>query len=257
VDEKFIDTNINIIVTKTVELLWGFIERIRKEQGYEVIKSDKKDGVVQMGMTSTPFAALKTIPRPTPHCVTRALQLLSFSAGMKAPRTAICAKQFMKTSAGSAPAGLKTFIDLFFDVHRKSDSKTLAGSEQKYAEMLKLFPDAKLSPLNDCGKTVGVASLRPDADTKKAIDAVKGMWKMQAEHTAKVAKFMTALFEIKKDKAGRWEVLGINKELYNSGPEYLENKLMPVARELLIQYYSECESLYNGARIELLSQLQY
>ncbi len=267
VDEKFVENNIGSIVSKTVEVFNSVIDKIKKESGVAVgYGDDRIRGVAGVAGISgyaapsgTPFGALKTIPRPTPHCVTRALQLLSFSSGMKAPRSAICAKQFMKTAAGTSTAGLKAFIDLFFDVHRKSDSRTLTGTEEAYKKMLELFPDAKLSPLNDCGKIVSVATVRPDsaAEIKKAIDAVKDMWKIQADHTAKVAKFMTALFDVKKDKAGRWDVLGINKELYNAGPEYLENKLMPVARELLIEYYSKCENTYKGARIELLRQLQY
>lgn len=265
IDEKFVDNNISTIVSKTVEVFNSVIDRLKKETGMDVVYGDDKMrgvagvGAVGTAQSGTAFAALKTVPRPTPHCVTRALQLLSFSSGVKAPKTAVCAKQFMKTAAGSQTAGLKAFIDLFFDVHRKSDSKILTGTEQKYAEMLKLFPDAKLSPLNDCGKVVSVAGVSPNAaaEIKKAIEAVKTMWKIQAEHTTKVAKFMTALFDVKKDKAGRWDVLGINKELYNAGPEYLENKLTPVARELLIEYYSKCETTYKDARLDLLRQLQY
>jgi hypothetical protein len=259
VDEKFVDNNINLIVAKTVDLLLSFIQRIQKEMGLNTDTSGKF-GLLRVppGLqpsSSTPFGALKTLPRPTPHCVTRALQLLSFSSGIKTPRTAVCSKQFMKTTAGFSTVGLKSFIDLFFDVYRKSDTPPLAGAEQKYADMLKLFPAGTLSQINDCGQLTGVASLRPDADIKKAIEAIKGMWKMQAEHTATVAKFMTALFEVRKNKSGRWEVLGINKELYNAGPTYLEGKLMPFAREILIQYYSKCETLYNDARLDIIRQL--
>lgn len=268
INEKFIEDNLNKIASTTVDALNSVIKRIKDEIGVPVGYGDERvrgvrgfggiQGIAGYSAPSgSPFAALKTIPRPTPHCVTRALQLLSFSSGIKAPKTAICAKQFMKTAAGSQTVGLKTFIDLFFDVHRKSDSKTLTGTEQAYKKMMELFPDAKLSPLNDCGKTVGVAGVRPDADLKKAIEAVKQMWKIQAEHTANVAKFMTALFNVKKDGTGQWNVLGINKELYNSGPEYLENTLMPTARKLLIEYYSKCEITYKDARTDLLRQLQY
>jgi hypothetical protein len=171
----------------------------------------------------------------------------------------VCAKQFMKNTAGSSTPALKAFIDLFFDVYRKSDSKILSGLDQTYKDMLILFPDAKLSPLNDCGNFAGISRLNPNADAdaeiKKAIDAIKEMWKVQAEHTVKVAKFMTALFDVKKNKTGHWDVLGINKELYNAGLEYLENKLTPIARELLIEYYSKCETTYKNARIDLIRQL--
>jgi hypothetical protein len=218
-----------------------------------------KAGIGLTQTSSQPFAVLKTPPYPTPHCVTRALQLLSFSSGIKTPRTAICAKQFMKTSAGASNAGLKSFIDLFFDVTRKSTGSTpLDDARIAYQEMLKYFPNEKFSSIDDCGKNNKVMKIKPEATTEinKSIDAVKYMWKIQAEHTAKVAKFMEALFDIHRTQDGRREVRGINKALYEGGIKHLEEKLMPFARNMLIGYYSQCEQTYKDARSGLISKLQ-
>ncbi len=266
IDDKLIDNNIQSIIGKTIELFNNIIKRIKTDAGIQDQYLAGQRGRLGVGFgqglqstsSSQPFAALKSVPRPTPHCVTRGLQLLSFSAGMKSPRTAICSKQFMKTTPGSSTPALKAFIDLFFDVHRKSDSRPLPGAEQKYAEMLKLFPDAKLASIKDCLKSDGIYSIKPEATSQinEAIEAVKKMWEYQGKHTADVAKFMTALFDIKK-QGNSWVVQGINKQLYDLGPEFLETKLAPKARELLIDYYSKCEEIYTKSRLELLRYLQY
>jgi hypothetical protein len=267
VNNEFIKNNINVIVKTTIELLDSFIklvvkkDEIRGEQYKDPIYGIERPGItVQNDLYSTLVGEKnkKIIPRPTPHCVARALQLLSFQSSKTAPRTAICKKSFLGLKAGESSVGIKSLIDLFFAVEKQNGSRlALPDSQAKYQELLKYFADGKIKSI-DCGtKTNAIGTVKPEAKTEisKASNAIIAMYKYQAEHTAKVAKIYELLFNVKKDKVGGWQVLGINPKVYEGGTEYLENTLMPAIRNLLVDYYSKCEQIYDVARLELVSKL--
>jgi hypothetical protein len=267
VDNQFIKTNINDIVKNTIILLDSFIKLvIKKDAALEDRHKDAIYGIERPGITvqNDLYSTLlgeknkKIIPRPTPHCVARALQLLSFQSSKSAPRTAICKKSFLGLKTGESSIGIKSLIDLFFAVEKQNGSRVaLPDSQAKYQELLKYFADGKIKAI-DCGsKTDAMATIKPEATSEisKASNVIIAMYKYQAEHTAKVAKVYELLFNVKKDKIGGWQVLGINPKVYEGGIEYLENTLMPAIRNLLVDYYSKCEQLYDATRIELVSKL--
>ncbi len=267
INNDFIKNNINSIVRTTIELLDSFIKLVVKKDG--VLGEQYKDAIygidrpgitVQNDLYSTLLGEKnkKIIPRPTPHCVARALQLLSFQSSKTAPRTAICKKSFLGLKAGETSIGIKSLIDLFFAVEKDNGARVaLADPQAKYQELLKHFADGKIKSV-DCGtKTDSITTIKAEAKSEisNSSAAIIEMYKYQAEHTAKVAKIYELLFNVKKDKVGGWQVLGINPKVYEGGIEYLEDSLMPAIRNLLVEYYSKCEKIYDTTRLELVSKL--
>ena len=60
------------------------------------------------------------------------------------------------------------------------------------------------------------------------------------------------LFNVKKI-GEQYKVIGIHPNVYNGGVEYLEKEIMPVVRNMLVEYYSQCEKMYNTARADIMT----
>ena len=63
-------------------------------------------------------------------------------------------------------------------------------------------------------------------------------------HTIEIAKFLKVIFNITQSPNGSWKVLGPRTEILFAGFPVL-NQLTDQARELLVDYYSKCEMLYQ------------
>jgi hypothetical protein len=191
----------------------------------------------------------KLIPRPTPHCVTRALQLISIQPST-GPRTAVCKKKFLDLTAGEATHGLQTLVKLFFDVTREKVGGPIESARGEYAKLLLSFPNGKTKALAGCGKDE-IMRVRPGSE-KNAAAKIKEMFLYQAKHTARVSSLFQALFTVKKI-GDSYKIEGIHPNVYNGGIEYLEGQMMPVVRQLLVEYYSQCETLYDQARHDIMT----
>jgi hypothetical protein len=64
--------------------------------------------------------------------------------------------------------------------------------------------------------------------------------------TIQISKFLQSIFDVKKDPLGKWKVNGPKTEYMFAGFPALET-LTSQARELLVDYYSGCESIYQTA----------
>jgi len=63
--------------------------------------------------------------------------------------------------------------------------------------------------------------------------------------TIEISKFLESIFDVKKDSAtGRWIVKGPREDYMFAGFPVLD-QLTNQARELLVDYYSGCETLYQ------------
>jgi hypothetical protein len=63
-------------------------------------------------------------------------------------------------------------------------------------------------------------------------------------HTIEITKFLKSVFNIKQRANGSWEVKGVNYNVLFAGFPIL-NTLTDQARELLVDYYTGCENLYQ------------
>ena len=50
-----------------------------------------------------------------------------------------------------------------------------------------------------------------------------------------------------------YKIEGSHPNVYNGGIEYIEGQIMPVVRQLLVEYYSQCETLYDQARHDIMT----
>jgi len=63
-------------------------------------------------------------------------------------------------------------------------------------------------------------------------------------HTIEITKFLKTVFNIKQRANGSWEVKGVNYNVLFAGFPIL-NTLTDQARELLVDYYTGCENIYQ------------
>ena len=68
-------------------------------------------------------------------------------------------------------------------------------------------------------------------------------------HTVAIAKFLKTIFNISQRSDGSWKVEGPKSDILFAGFPVLD-QLTDTARELLVDYYSGCEELYQkGVKI--------
>ena len=236
--------------------------------------SDLKEG---RGYPEMQFAAsLGSISsiRPLAHCITRSFQLLDVdSLSSKIPpsaRTHICQSKFETGSGGYVAApppiagsitgipGLAATNFLFFVLEQviHLSNKTEAelrislealahvyGDQQKVSLPQKLDMSSMSSikarnPPNCSGQ---VRYLNP-AGISVARSGVGRLWAYQRAHAAKVEAIFKKLFNIAR--SGDTTALSINENLFKKGIPEVE-KISDEARTLLVEYYGECELIYQ------------
>jgi hypothetical protein len=227
--------------------------------------------------------------RPVAFCVARALQLIDadtlFSRIPKPAQSSICFATFM-SRPGSAPRdgtsldsmlGLRTLDHLYythptFDQDKREITVDPAD-KQEYADFLQkmstLFgKSAAATPhsLTEIKATANPACIGQAAnkylqitDPKAVatiIKVVNQMFKRQFDHTQKVMGFFkNYLFQIAK---GKNPITGEVRFEYRLNPKLLAGGLQGIdnvskaARQLLLSYYTDCETTYQqGLRLVL------
>lgn len=226
--------------------------------------------------------------KPLGHCVARGLQLLkSVPLADQDGYSSICKAKFIETKDGFTRSGIPepgsslksspgmfALAQLFYDTVQKGSPK-LGVSEQSL-QQFKDFAN-KMSILfgsdNPTEFTLvqqGLDSISNKRDSKlcegkrdsdirvpanKVGDVYKYvnlMFKKHVEHSAKAMQIFNMLFNIKKDKSTQQVLIGFNDTILKIGiPEI--NRISYIARKYLIEYYTECESLYLKGVKEVLS----
>jgi hypothetical protein len=227
--------------------------------------------------------------KPVSFCVARALQLIDadtlFSRVPKPAQSSVCFGTFA-SRPGSVPrdgasldavVGLRV-LDQLYHTHPTFDQDKReitvdAADKQEYAEYLQKMSSlfgrttaAAAQSLTEIKATANPACVGQAAnkylqisDPKSVatiIKIVNQMFKRQLDHTQKVmAFFKTYLFQIAKTKnpmtgEARFEYR-LNPKLLAGGLQGIDN-VSKVARQLLLAYYSECETTYQqGLRLVL------
>jgi hypothetical protein len=211
--------------------------------------------------------------RPLAHCITRSFQLLDVDAlGSKIPptaRTHICESKFKTGSAGYEPAtptisgsitgipGLAATNFLFFVLEQvihlsnktedqlrgflEALSLPFTGKEMQFPQKLDMGSMGTIKARNPPNCSGQVRYLNP-AGIRVARGGVGRLWAYQRAHAAKVEGIFKRLFEI--GKSGDKYALSINENLFKKGIPEVE-KVSDAARELLMQYYGQCEEIYQ------------
>lgn len=229
--------------------------------------------------------------KTVPFCVARALQLLDAEAlaspGLKPMKSYICSTKFSLPSSAptsdqklSSMEGLKS-TDQLFKTEIKHDEKGTTKVEVEdmatYQEFLTTIQGlfgkpgtATPSRLDDilakrppevCAQMAvkQYLQIQDPAAIQKIYAVVKAMYRRQMEHTKAVMKFyQTRLFriaQIKNPATGQpTQYVEINPTILKGGIEELA-KVSAEARTILIQYYSQCEKMYqDGIKLVIQSK---
>jgi hypothetical protein len=252
--------------------------RVRGEAGKAAEKLDER-GVPEGFSYSKIESYLKS--KPKAYCVARAIQLLSptLIENMRSEvyQSQVCffdpMMDYMKDSVpqyGQAittnTPGIRQLNQLFYDILKNNAPAMDKQTEPKYLEFVSIMqsifspvepqkPVDKLEkvislPFGQC-KGTSLENKRIILTTKNAIretqKSVAALLNYQMAHTARVAKFMTRLFNL--DKKG--VIIGIHPTILKGGIPMI-NKLAEEARNLLTDYYKYCESTYRIGALRVL-----
>jgi hypothetical protein len=223
------------------------------------------------------IASLKQVPKPLAHCVARSLQLLdidplSSSSLPQTVRTSICKVKFDDAFGGlpdinqaiTTSPGIGSLHQLFFDKISAGKPDMTAESAASYQEFVRTMATqfaegtapatvnlASVSNRTDrmCASTGAskrdkVLTVRDDTSIRRAREAVQHLWKSQIEHDKKVVEILSKLIIITKVPGGKKVSLHpLILKYGNPGISIVAKQ----ARELLVKYYSNCETAFRAA----------
>ena len=222
--------------------------------------------------------------RPYGHCIARALQLLRSEPFKNKPGdvSSICISKFLTTSSTTSRSGipqpgakldtspgLSALAQLFYDTIGQSSlvintQKDANGKStyDKYIEFMtkmairfgdktsdyksglssignkkdKYFCDGPLKDYKD-------KEIKLSSDTRNNVYThVKNLFKIQYDHAKKCGHIFNQLFYIKRDKS--YYNIGININVLKKGIYEVE-RINNEARQVLVDYYSNCEIEYT------------
>jgi hypothetical protein len=245
---------------------------------------EKDMGEVAEGLhTKTIVSSFTRATPPKAHCIARALQLIS-ETGLQAqfPKeiySSICKTKFLVDTRSLPPAGdritkedgIYSLAQLFYDTLNEATPGISASTQEQYkAFVTKMkfvfeeskdakvsFQNARKNPLDTVINKVPSAVCQGDVLDKtlktanretirQLRDTVRRMVFYQINHTANVVKILRKLFLLPIESG---KSLQIHPRVLKYGMEEVNN-IAEEARNLLIEYYSQCEILYrSGAEI--------
>jgi hypothetical protein len=248
-----------------------------------VTQFEKDMGEVAEGLhTKTIVSAFTRSTPPKAHCIARALQLVSDS-GLQSqfPKeiySHLCKTKFLVESRSLPPSGervtkedgIYALAQLFYDTLKEATPTISQSTQEQYQSFLTkmkfVFEEAKdtkysiagrKNPLDDvvnkipsaiCDKTLQDKTLKiTNRDLIRLLrDNVRKMVVYQINHTANAVKILRKLFLLPMESG---KSLQIHPRVLKYGMEEV-NSIAEEARNLLVDYYSQCEILYrSGAEI--------
>jgi hypothetical protein len=226
--------------------------------------------------TQALLSKLKQVPKPLAHCVARSLQLLNFDAltTAKIPaevRTSICKVKFDPAHGGlpdigadiTRSPGISALSQLFYDSigqGKPSMSEESASSYQSFVKALaEQFAENPSAPTihlpsvinkmeKPCGS--GMPSKRDKILIVKdsnaigvAQQAIQTLWKLQIQHDKKAIDILAKLVVVNKLGDGSVKI-SLNPLILQTGVPGV-NIVAKEARDLLVQYYKNCETAFR------------
>jgi hypothetical protein len=250
-----------------------------KDEWKQALPGETKE--VREGLhTKVLFDAFRQTRPVKAHCIARALQLLG-NDGLKSafpPQiySNICSAKFMSDNRSLPEAddkitseyGIYALAQLFYDVIGTNAPEIGSATKTQYTDFIRkmkfVFEDTKSAKeptsLGDVKNRLPSAVCDPTTVNKpiqiknrelirQMRSYARKMIDTQIAHTANVVKILRKLFLIPV-KAGM--SLQIHPNVAKNGIEEI-NKIGEEARNLLIQYYSQCEGTYRQA-VEVVGQ---
>lgn len=237
---------------------------------------ERESGEVAQGLhTKTLLDAFRQAQPPKAHCVARALQLVSDtglqSAFPSEVYSQLCKTKFM-TSTFSLPeadhritreVGIYALAQLFYDTIRESApamSERTADQYKAFIAKLKfVFEEARESKVSSIDEVksrlpssvcTGITDRTIQVKNREVIrqvrDRVRQMIEYQIQHTANVVTLLRKLFLLPIETG---KSLAINPRILQFGMEEV-SRVAEESRNLLIEYYTRCETLYrSGAEV--------
>lgn len=215
-----------------------------------------------------------------PFCVARAIQLVDVNVldaiSPSAIRTHICETSFEPVSGMvpkpgeglDASTGIKSLNQLFYSTYyieksSESDFKFMLKPDDSYLQFLTNLQGVFAADSKGVAKLSDVKMKDPGCDAsskgkalqinepeaaKNIFQTVNSLFQLQAEHTKRVIDFMkNRLVEIKT--AGGQSTIKIHSSLTKGGVTEI-NKLAFEVRNILTDYYTKCEKIYQvGAAV--------
>jgi hypothetical protein len=245
---------------------------------------EKNMGEVAEGLqTKLLVGAFTRTTPPKAHCIARALQLVSES-GLQSqfPKeiySHICKTKFMADTRSLPPSGDKitkedgiyALAQLFYDTLKEATPAISQATQEQYKSFLTKmkfiyeesknskvsFNNLKQNPLGTivnklpaaaCGKdTLDKSYKITNANLIRLVrNNVRQMIEYQINHTANASRILRKLFLLPLESG---KPLQIHPNVLKGGMDEV-NSIAEEARNLLVDYYSQCEVLYrSGAEI--------
>jgi hypothetical protein len=283
-----IPQELNILFQKYASLEYSGKDRnddsMKRKDSPSITQFEKDMGEVAEGLhTKTIVSAFTRTTPPKAHCIARALQLVS-DAGIQSqfPKeiySHICKTKFMADTRSLPPSGeritkedgIYALAQLFYDTLKEATPSISQATQEQYKAFLTkmkfIFEETKNSkvslnslkgnpldsivnklPAASCGKdTVDKTFKIQNANLIRLIrNNVRQMVDYQINHTANATKILRKLFLLPIESG---KPLQIHPNVLKGGMEEI-NSIAEEARNLLVDYYSQCEVLYrSGAEI--------
>jgi hypothetical protein len=283
-----IPQELNILFQKYASLEYSGKDRnedsMKRKDSPSITQFEKDMGEVAEGLhTKTIVSAFTRTTPPKAHCIARALQLVS-DAGIQSqfPKeiySHICKTKFMADTRSLPPSGeritkedgIYALAQLFYDTLKEATPSISQATQEQYKAFLTkmkfIFEETKNSkvslnslkgnPLDSIVNKLPAASCSKDTVDKtfKIQNAnlirlirnnVRQMVDYQINHTANATKILRKLFLLPIESG---KPLQIHPNVLKGGMEEI-NSIAEEARNLLVDYYSQCEVLYrSGAEI--------
>lgn len=257
---------------------------MRRKDSPGITQFEKDMGEVSEGLhTKTIVSAFTRTTPPKAHCISRALQLVAEnglqSQFPKEIYTHLCKTKFLVDTRSLPPAneritkedGIYALAQLFYDTLKEATPTISSATQEQYKSFLTkmkfVFEESKnmKGSLNNLRKNPldTIVNRLPSAVCEKdKIDKtfkitnqnlmrllrnnVRQMIEYQINHTASVVKILKKLFLLPIESG---KSLQIHPRVLKGGMEEV-NAIAEEARNLLVEYYSQCEILYrSGAEI--------
>ena len=126
----------------------------------------------------------------------------------------------------------------------KSDNTTAAAATATS------FSDIKFKKSEKCKNVSGSFDIKPDSvdsvdsTIRDLRDVSQELLGYHVKTTKKITEFLKKLFKMEHMGDGTWKVIGIDKNVLFGGFPVL-NSYTDIARDLLTEYYSGCETIYQ------------
>ena len=231
------------------------------------------------------WSALRQDPPVKAHCVARALQLLNadaiYNPKTEQATTQICNVRFSLIQNRSLPDptqtiesshGISVLMNLFFDKllaqapsiqntaqyegyvdrlqkhfmrededeDKEEEAKATVGGGQGQMQSIKEY----LPPFCNAGsgKTIGSIDIHSKSDIQELRGYTARLLSRQTQHMGKAVALLFKLFDRKEIEKGGF---AFHPAIEEGGIQAV-NKVAKEARELLLDYYTDCEDIYKG-----------